>query len=61
MLHLNLEWQVLDRNKVALIFDAKTWAVFQDTADARGVDTQTMIIEALANSLGQVMARPDPL
>ena len=57
MLHLNLEWRVLERNKVALIFDATTWSLFQETADSRGVDTQSMIIEALANALGSIVAR----
>lgn len=61
MLHLNLEWKILDRNHVALVFDKTTWAVFQDTADARGVDTQNMIVEALSKSLGQIIARRDPL
>ena len=59
MMHLNLEWKILDKNHVALIFDKPTWALLQDTADARGVDTQNMIVEAVANLLGQVIARPN--
>jgi hypothetical protein len=57
MMKLNLEWKILDGNQVALIFDKPTWLIFQTTADARGLDTGEMIVEALAKLLGPVIAR----
>jgi hypothetical protein len=56
MLKLNLEWKILDRDHVALIFDKTTFAAFQSIADARGLDTQNMISEALARLLGTPVA-----
>jgi hypothetical protein len=56
MLKLNLEWKVLDRDHVALVFDKTTYAAFQSVADSRGLDTQDMISEALARSLGTLLA-----
>ena len=57
MMRLNLEWKIIDRDHVALIFDKPTWALFQSTADSRGVDTGDMIAEAVANLLGPTVAR----
>ena len=56
MMKLNIEWKLLDRDHVALVFDKPTWMAFQTTADSRGLDTQDMIAEALAKLLGKVMA-----
>jgi hypothetical protein len=56
MLKLNLEWKILDRDHVALIFDKTTYAAFQSIADARGLDTQNMISESLARLLGTPVA-----
>ena len=56
MLKLNLEWKVLDRDHVALVFDKTTYAAFQSVADARGLDTQNMITEALARLVGTLVA-----
>ena len=57
MLKLNIEWKILDRDHVALVLDKPTWAIFQTTAEQRGLDTQEMIAEALAKLLGPVMAK----
>jgi len=56
MLKLSLEWKMLDRDHVALVMDKTTYAAFQSVADARGVDTQDMISEALARLLGTLVA-----
>ena len=60
MMKLNLEWKIIDGNRVALIFDKPSWIAFQTTADARGVDTGDMIAEALAKLLGPVIATRSP-
>jgi len=52
MQRLTLEWRVLDADHVALVFDKKTWGLYQLTADAWGVDTGAMIAEAVAKLLG---------
>jgi hypothetical protein len=57
MMKLNLQWKMIDRDHVALVFDKPTWMVFQTTADSRGLDTQDMIAEALAKLLGPIVAR----
>ena len=57
MMKLNIEWKVLDRDHVALVFDKPTWMAFQTTADSRGLDTQEMIAEALAKLLGPIVAK----
>jgi hypothetical protein len=54
MMHLSLEWKVIDKTHVALIFDNTTFAAFQTIADARGIETTDMIAEALAKLLGPV-------
>ena len=56
MKRLTLEWKILDRDHVALIFDKPTWKMFQDTADERGLDTSDMIVETLARLLGPTIA-----
>lgn len=56
MLKLNLEWKILDPDHVALVMDKKTYMAFQSVADARGLDTQNMITEALARLLGTLVA-----
>ena len=58
MMKLSLEWKLLDHKQVALIFDTATWALLQMTADAKGFNTQDMIVEAVVNLLGPVVARP---
>jgi len=57
MMHLNLEWKILDRDHVALIFDKTAWTTLQSTADARGVDTQDMIVEAVVDLLGLIVTK----
>lgn len=56
MLTLNLEWKVVDSDHVALLFDKPTFLVFQNAADARGLETTDMIAQALAQLLGPVIA-----
>jgi hypothetical protein len=58
MMNLNLEWKIIDGNRVALIFDTPSWRAFQTTADARGVDTSDMITEALVKLLSPIIAAP---
>jgi hypothetical protein len=55
---LSLEWKIIDGNKVALLFDKPTWALFQSVADSRNADTGQMITEAIAQLLGPIVARP---
>ena len=57
MLKLNIEWKILDRDHVALVFDKPTRTIFQTTADSRSTNTQSMILEALAKLLGPIVAR----
>jgi hypothetical protein len=57
MMKLNIEWKLLDRDHVALVFDKPTWMISQTTADQRGLDTQQMIAEALAKLLGPLVAK----
>jgi hypothetical protein len=56
MMYLHHEWKMLDRDHVALIFDKTAWTTLQSTADARGVDTQDMIVQAVVNLLGPIAA-----
>ena len=58
MMKLSLEWKIIDKQHVALIFDKPTFAVFQQTADTRGVETTDMIVEALVKLLGPIAASP---
>ena len=57
MMHLNLEWKILDRDHVALVFDKAAWTTLQTTADARGLDTHDMIVEAVVNVLGLIVTK----
>lgn len=56
MLKLKLEWKIINRDQVSLIFDTSTWLLLQDKANARGMETTTMVAEAIANLLGPVVA-----
>ena len=56
MLTLNLEWKIIDSNRVALLFDKATFSAFQTVADFRGLETTDMIAQALAELLGPVIA-----
>ena len=56
MLKLKLEWKIIDRNQVSLTFDSTAWLLLQEKADARSMETTTMVAEAIANLLGPVVA-----
>jgi hypothetical protein len=51
---LSLEW-VNGANGVALVFDAKTWKVFEDTAGAREQSAEHMITAAVVRCLGPIL------
>ena len=60
MLTLNLEWKIIDEDRVGLLFDKPTFSAFQAVADARGLETTNMIAQALAGLLGPVIGtRPE--
>jgi hypothetical protein len=52
---LTLEWVKLGEGARALVFDAKTWAVYEEAARARGKTARQMIITAVAGSLGPIL------
>jgi hypothetical protein len=58
MKRVNLEWKVLDEDRVALIFDKPAWLAFQSVADGRGLDTSDMISETIVRLLGPIIATP---
>jgi len=49
---LTLEWRILDRGHVALVFDTAAWKLFEATAAARRCDTSEMIAETVTKLLG---------
>jgi hypothetical protein len=51
---LTLEW-VKDANGVALVFDAKTWKVFQDVANKGEQSAEHMILRAVVGCLGSIV------
>jgi hypothetical protein len=52
---LTLEWVKLREGSRALVFDAKTWAVYEEAAKARGKTARQMITTAVAGSLGPIL------
>ena len=52
---LTLEWVKLREGARALVFDAKTWAVYEEAARARGKTARQMITTAVAGSLGPIL------
>jgi hypothetical protein len=52
---LTLEWAALENGKRALIFDAATWAAFEQCAQAEGKSAQQLISTAIAGSIGTLM------
>ena len=56
MLRFKLEWRVIDRNNIALVFHKDTFAMFRSIADKRGVETTDMIAAHLMKLLGPVIA-----
>ena len=57
MKKLSLEWRILDKEHVALVFDAESWKTYEVTAAARQCDASDMIVEAVINLLGEVCQR----
>lgn len=55
MFTLNLEWKVVDRDHIALLFDKPTFLAFQTAAEAHGLEATDMIGQALARLLGPVI------
>jgi hypothetical protein len=51
---LTLEW-VKGPNDVALVFDAKTWKVFEDVAAKREQSAEHMILRAVVGCLGSIV------
>lgn len=51
---LGLEW-VKHFDEVALVFDAKTWKVFEDAANKREQSAEHMILRAIVGCLGDVV------
>lgn len=53
MKKLSLEWKVLDKHHVALVFDIPTWKTFEAEANTRGIEASDMIAQAVIGVLGQ--------
>ena len=51
---LTLEWLVVDKDHVALIFDKLAFSAFHALALARGMETTELITETLGNLFGEV-------
>jgi hypothetical protein len=51
---LTLEW-VKGNDGMALVFDAKTWKVFEDNAKRRDTTAEQMITTAVAGCLGPIL------
>jgi hypothetical protein len=51
---LSLEW-VKRRDEVALVFDTKTWKVFEDIANKREQSADHMILQAIVKCLGEIV------
>lgn len=52
---LRLEWRVIDKNHVALIFDPPTWALLEQEAQSRGMETTDMVAGGVAMLLGRAV------
>jgi hypothetical protein len=52
---LTLEWVQQPDGSRALVFDAKTWAVFERAADAKGKTAQHVISAAVAECVGTIL------
>ena len=57
---LSLGW-VIHRDQVALVFDAKTWKVFEQVANEREQSAEHMILHAIVGCLGEVVEDNDVL
>ena len=52
---LTIEWVKQPDGSRALVFDAKTWAVFEAVANDKGKDPRHMISAAVSECLGAVV------
>jgi hypothetical protein len=52
---LTFEWVQQPDGSRALVFDAKTWAVFEAVANDKGKDVRHMISAAVSECLGAVV------
>ena len=52
---LTLEW-VKSPDGVALFFDNRTWKVFEDAAKAREQSAEHMILRAVTETIGPILA-----
>jgi hypothetical protein len=52
---LTIEWVQQPDGSRALVFDAKTWAVFEAVANDKGEDARHMINAAVSECLGAVV------
>jgi hypothetical protein len=55
MITLNLEWKIIDKGRIALLFDKPTYSSFQTVDDTRGLETTDLIARTLAELLGPVI------
>jgi hypothetical protein len=55
MQRLKLEWWVIDKDHVGLIFDKATWKLLQDEADSRDMEPTDMVAGAVATLLGRAV------
>jgi hypothetical protein len=53
---LTLEWVKTDDGRVALVFDARTWKVFEDAARSREQSPEHMILRAVTETIGPILA-----
>jgi hypothetical protein len=52
---ITIEWVLQPDGSRALVFDAKTWAVFEAVANDKGKDARHMISAAVSECLGAVV------
>jgi len=52
---LTVEWVKLREGARALVFDAKTWAVYEEAAKTKGKTARQIITTAVASSLGPIL------
>ena len=56
-MEINLTWQVLDDDHIALVFDKPVWELFRARATERGILATEMIGDAVAALLGPMVSR----
>jgi hypothetical protein len=52
---LTLEWVKQPDGSRALVFDAKTWAAYEQAANAQGKTAQQIITTAVAGAFGAIL------